>query len=684
MTAARHRLDTSHHTHTHTQTHGRARPRRHTAGAAGIVCIAAALLAAMPAERASADDTGRAALPEIVVQGATLGLTPTEAAKIGSSVTVLTGEQLETRQIRHAADALRSVPGVAVSRSGAFGAFTQVRLRGAEGNHVLVLIDGVEINDTTSGEFDFASLLAEDIERIEVMRGPQSGIWGSNALAGVINIVTRSGKGPAQVVVRAEGGSFSTADASLSVSGGTDRVHGALSLTTRDTSGFNVSHFGNEDDGAALTAVHAKGGFSLTRHLSVEGFARHSETKADTDRFAAPPGAVPGDLAVSTDLPGAISDTMLRTYHGAAKLDLLDGRWQSRAFASRHETDRTSKNPIFGRSINRGARDKHGAVSTLTLPAPGLLDSSHAFTGLVERETEVFTPSADLVERSRELESYAGEYRGEFKGKLFVSAAVRHDKSDAFEDFTTYKLSAAKIVAPLGVRLHASYGTGVVFPSLFEQFGVVPGIFTPNPDLLPEESEGWDAGVEKSMFGDRLIVDVTYFEQNLENEIFSPFFGPPVNLVGESTRQGIEVTASVRPHEKIEIVGAYTYLEAEEPDGREEVRRPTHSGSVNAAYRFAGDRGSVNLGVIYNGDMEDVVFDAFTFAQGRRTLDSYVVVNLAMHYDVRPNVRIFGRVENLFDEDYEEVFGYNTPDVAAYGGVRIRLGGEERDYGDGG
>ena len=212
---------------------------------------------------------------------------------------------------------------------------------------------------------------------------------------------------------------------------------------------------------------------------------------------------------------------------------------------------------------------------------------------------------------------------------------------------------------------------------MFEQFGLLPGFFVPNPRLLPEESKGWDAGVEQTLFGGNLIVDVTYFEQNLESEIVSVpagfFLFTSANLAGESTRDGIEVTVTARPFENVEISGAYTYLDAHEPDSSSEIRRPAHSGSIDAAIRFAGGQGLFNIGAVYNGKMQDIVFDAFTFAPDKTTLDDYVLLRIAAQYDVDQRLQFFGRVENALDQDYEDVFSFNTPGVAAYGGVRVKF-----------
>lgn len=642
----------------------------------------AVAVSALAVNAATSHVSAQTALEPIVIEGTNVALTPVDEKTVGSAVSVVTGKQLRQRQIRHAADALRTVPGVSVSRTGSFGGFSQVRIRGGEGNQTLVLIDGVPVNDTTNGEFDFAGLLTEDIERIEVIRGPQSGLFGSNALSGVINIVTHSGKGPPRVHVTAEGGQFNTRMLAASVRGGNERAEGAVSVVNRDTDGFNIAKNGFEDDGSGQFNLHAKGGIWVTEFLRIEGFVRKTDNEAEIDNFGAPPGATPGSFAGPVDAIGPMSNTYLWTHNLAAKLELFDGDWTTKVYTNGNRTDQTNISPTFGDSFNLSERDRIGVLSNVELSTPAMFDAEHNFTALFETEDEFFTPSSDRIERSRDKESIVGEYRVAFAETVFLNASVRHDDSSVFEDFTTYRVVGAALIHSTGTKLHASVGTGVLFPSMFEQFGFVPTRFVSNPNLSPEESEGWDAGIEQSFLNDSLIIDVTYFDQNLTNKIASErvpgtFLSTSVNLPGESTRDGIEVTVRALPFAGLEITGAYTYLNAEDPDGLEEVRRPPHSGSINATYRFDEDRALVSLGVIYNGEREENAFDAFTFARSRVTLDEYTVVRLAAQYDITPYARIFGRVDNLFDEDYEEVFGYSTPEIAAYGGVRFTIGGEE-------
>jgi vitamin B12 transporter len=233
------------------------------------------------------------------------------------------------------------------------------------------------------------------------------------------------------------------------------------------------------------------------------------------------------------------------------------------------------------------------------------------------------------------------------------------------------------------MRPHASVGTAVKLPTMYEQFGTSP-FFVPNPALTPEESFGWDAGVEFTFFKGVAILDVTYFNSDLTNKINGTAPGPrpgtftSVNLPGESTREGVEVAARFKLTREITLGGAYTYTDARNPDGERELRRPPHAGKVDLAYDFMGGRGTATIGAIYNGRQEDLAFRMpFFFPTERVPLDAYWLLNATASYKITPAVEVFGRVENLLDRHYQEVYGYDAPPIAAYAGVKLTLGGVE-------
>lgn len=601
-------------------------------------------------------------LEGIVIESA--GLQPSEANKLGSAYTVITAEDLQQRQIRNAGDALRAVAGVNVSRSGGPGQLTDVRIRGAEANHAIVLIDGVEVSTFDFGGFDFSLLSTADIERIEVLRGAQSGVYGANALAGVINIITRKGTAAPQVSASAEAGSFNTRELTANATGGSEKGYFSVSAARRETDGFNISRNGDENDGSKQETVFARAGVSLTPDFRVDGAARFQSNEADVDNFT------DFDFLVD-DVAGDFNKREQSFARISAELDLFDKRLTTKVFADYFDEAFTGSS--FGAGFrNEGDRMHYGLQSTLKLDTPAVF-AKHAITALIEQKDETFA-TGQVEEKQRGQTGMVAEYKGEYFDRAFITANLRRDLNETFEDATTYRLAAAYLLQSTATRLHASYGKGITNPTFFEQFGRT-GSFSGNPDLLPEQSIGWDAGVEQAFLGRALVLDVTYFQADLTDEIVNIF--DPVtfdvtgveNAAGKSEREGVEVQLTAAPVAGVQITGTYTYLLSSQPDGRQESRRPRHSGGVNVAYSFDDGRGTLNFGALYNGEIKDL--------GGLVTVDDYVVVNLAAAYRATDAITVFGRLENALDEDYEEIFGYSTAPFAAYGGIKITFAGDQ-------
>ena len=633
---------------------------------------------------AEADDASIAdanASPSPLVDADTRGYA---AESIGSSVSVVTGQQLADQQIRHAGDALRSLPGVTVSRGGSVAAQTQVRIRGAEGNHTLVLIDGIVANQPGTGEFDFSNLPADQIERIEVIKGAQSSLYGSGAIGGVVNIVTKRGRGPASTTVWAEAGSFKTAESGITVSGGSDRAHGLMSYSVRNSNGFNISVDGNETDASAIRSFIMKGGVSPTENFSVDVVVRNVDKRGDRD----------GDLFALSGLSRQ-TDTFSHFASNMwlagieARLGTFDGRLEHRVRYNYAETiledsDVGDFGTFFARNDN--VRRNAAYLATLDLGTPSLAGIlRHSLTGLVEQENETFNQvTGDNLTRERSRLAFAGEYRADVFDRLTVTANLRRDDNDTFDDFTTWRTAASLRLldrtSPWGLRPHASYGTAVKLPTMVEQFGQFAG-FVPNPGLKAEESTGWDAGLELSLARGAIVVDATYFSANLENEIvtrFLPFFQSTVeNLLGESTREGVELSARWRPYAWLSLGAAYTWLDSRDDQGLPEIRRARDSGRLDATMAFAGGRGTLTLAAAYNGVTPDLAFGLPTFETVRVKLDDYWLATVAARYKLQPGVEVFGRIENVFDADYQEVYGFETAGIAAYAGLKLTFGGED-------
>ncbi len=617
-------------------------------------------------------------LDEIVVSG---GLTPAPASALGRAVTIVSGEEIRQQGIIYAADALRGLPGVAVNRTGGPGGQTQVRLRGNEGNHTLVLIDGIEVSSPDSGKYDFSGLLAADIERIEILRGPQSSLFGSNAIGGVISIVTTGATEPGVV----KGGSFEF-DSDGSVLGHaflrarTERGGISLSAAGQAIEGYDVADDGGDDDGDNNVTLNARGDYRLGDNLTVGGSLRYVDRLSDYDQFnfAAPDA---GSLVSSSDEQNDRQELFASAYATALS---WGGRIEHGPFFSATRADSAQR--LDGRKTSDQTGERYVAryQAKIALDAATLDTADHSLTLATEWKRETFqhnnprlvSDPSQLDEQRRDLYSLIGEYRGHF-GHFDLQAGLRHDFNDEFEDETTYSLAVSVPVETLAARLHASVGTGVQNPTMIEQFGFFPGQFIGNPNLTPEKSFGWDIGVEKALWNDRFVIDVTYFNQTLDDEIGTEYTGPdfiatPVNQDGESDREGVEIAASLAATEALRLDASYTYLEATNPDGSREVRRPRHEGRLTAAYSFLDDRGLVRVDGIFVRDNRDSDFTAPVVSGNQVTLDDYALVNVAASWKLNEGVELYGGVNNLFDEEYEEVYGYAAQGVTAFAGLRAR------------
>ena len=615
-------------------------------------------------------------LDTIIVSG---GLTTVEASEYGRAASVLSEEEIKASGAQYVADVLRSLPGVAVSRSGAFGGLTQVRLRGHEGNHTLVLIDGIEVAAPDQGEFDFGSLIASDIARIEVIRGPQSALYGSNAIGGVISITTKRATEPGvSGEVGFEVGSDGTTEARIAVRQKSERGEISFSAARRDTGGFDVSNTpGGEDDGDLNRTYNLTGRFFVNDYLTLGGILRHVDRVSDTDGFvfgaATRPGLVVDDLstAETQETFGALF----------AELGLFGGRMQNRLELSFAEIDRQGLNAT-GTALsqdNTGTRAKASYKGTVALDADTIDDADHLLTFAAEWEYETYKGNqaffgpGELIKRTREQTALVLEYQGSFGSGFDLQASVRHDFNDKFKDFTTYAAGVSYTLPNQITRIHASYGTGVQNPTLIEQFGFFAD-FAGNPNLRPEQSEGWDIGIEQQFLGGRGVVDVTYFDDELTNEITSVFdpvtgISTPVNQVGKSTRKGVEVAASVALTDRLDMGLSYTWLDAKNPNGTVEVRRPEHEALLKLAYLLGNDRTRFNLEVRHVAGNFDSDFTAPSLGANQVKLSDYTLVNLGLSHQITDAVRLSAGIRNLTDENYEELDGYATQGRTAFFGV---------------
>ena len=624
-----------------------------------IALLSSASLLALTLVPALADDK----VEKVVVTASRIGATPEN--RLGTAVSILTREQIEDRQTRLVSDVLRDVPGVQVNRSGGVGTLTQVRMRGAEGNHTLILLDGADITDPFSGEFDYAGLLADSIERIEVLRGSQSALYGSDAVGGVINIIPRRGEGALGFEAFAEAGSFDTWQAAANLGVGGETTDLFVSANHYATGGTNNARVGAEDDGAHNTALFANAGVRLAPNFELRGLIRYVDTFAEAD---------PQDFFTGLAFDGPDETQTEQLYANvSAALSLFDDRWQTRLSYALADVERSGVASGTA-STSEGERHKVSFVSALTFDTGA---ARHKLTGAVDWKDESYANVIPdfFIDAAGDAGStgYVAAYDLSV-GSVDLGAAYRRDENDRFKDAESYRLQASWRVSDT-TRLRATAGSGIKNPTFQELYGFDPNFFIGNPNLKAEKSTGWDVGVDQTLFGGDARVTLTYFDATLEDEIFTDFSVFPFtagNRTDESDRSGIELTFDATFAESWDVSAAYTYLDAVEA-GAEEVRRAPHIASLNVTHRFLDNRGSATLSVRYNGDQKDTHFFGFAPFSEVVTLKAFTLVNLNADYKVTDDVELFGRVENLFDEEYEEVFSYATPGLAAYAGLRARF-----------
>jgi vitamin B12 transporter len=615
---------------------------------------------------------------------------------IGTQVTVIPGDDLRRQQTRLAVDALRNTPGVVVSSSGSVGGLTQVRIRGAEGRHTRVVVDGIEVNSTKDNEFDFSNLLAEDIERIEVIRGPMSALYGAGALGGTINIVTRAYRGPPQATLRIEGGSFGTKDIAGRVAAGSDTGYVALSGQVRSTGGIDVSPFGAENDGTRLASFGLRAGMKLSPTARLDVTLRHTDKRAEYDDF--------GRVARIPFLTADDANNVLKdrtTIAGVALgWDGLGGALTQEiksnyaAFSSRNRFESLLPGQ-FGEPVgtlnntsDKGDRwvGSYGLTYRMAAPSIGL---KHAITGLIDAKRETYTPFSDFgfgdgdgLQRDRTQQAAGAEWTGTFLDRLNLSAGARQEWNSDDKDIATWRASLSYAWREAGLRPHASVGKSAKLPGMFDLFGPNSTTYQSNPNLKAETSTGFDVGIEWTTWGGRALFDVTYFAHDLRDKITGFGGFDPVtlrsfttNAAGVSKREGVEVSGRFALTTAISLGLAYTYTDADQPSGAPELRRPAHSGRGDLRYTSTDGKTTASLVAAYNGSLLDVRFGPFFAGRPNAPLDPYWLVSVAASHKLQPNLEIFGRIENALNAKYQEIYGYEAPGLAAYVGLKVTLGG---------
>jgi len=626
-------------------------------------------------ERPVAAAEAAATLSEISVSATGV---PTPIAQTGSSVTVLTAATLEAQQRRTVPDALQQVPGLNVVQTGGPGGQTSVFIRGSNSNHVKVLIDGIDATDPSNpnGSFDFGQLLTEDLSRIEVLRGPQSGLYGSDAIGGAISFVTKRGEGPLRVSTRVEGGSFGTFNQFGRISGAENGFDYSVSVqhlraaatpvTPRDLllpgTPLRPNFYDNE-------TVSAKFGYQVTDTFRINSITRFIGSKLlfSNDDYSPFPLLDVGAFRNQADVQQVFTRNEAEWTPFAGFHNIVAINYSNLANQQFQDIYNPLATPADSRSVGERTRYEYRGDYQLS---PGNL----LLFGAQRDEERLFAdnPSSGITTARNGNTAGYGEVQLTPFERAFLVANIRHDENDAFGPATTYRVAPSYILPFTETRLKGSVGTGFKAPTLNQLFVNVPAFGqVGNPNLRPEESFGFDAGFEQPL-GERVLAGATYYRNDFKNLIqgvFDPFSFSFTNVnVGRAESYGAEafIAANITDTWSTRIDYTNTVTK-DEVANRELLRRPRHKGSFTTLWSPMPGL-TVSGTVVVLGHFVDGARDAF-FTRVKNP--GFTLVNLAVNYDVTDRFSVFGRIDNLFDRRYENPTGFLGPGLAVYGGIRL-------------
>ncbi len=561
-------------------------------------------------------------------------------ATVGSSVTVLTKDILEKRGDRTVADSLSRVSGVNLSRSGGVGGQSYIRMRGTNSGQTLVLIDGIRVSDTAGIEnsFDFSTLMITDIERIEVLKGNQSSLYGSDAIGGVINIITHKRKTGLGGNGFFEGGSFGTVHGGAAVNGGTDTVSYGVSANHFHNDGFSRRNTGKELDGNQISHMRGHVGFDITDNLNL-----NIQGGYETANFEY-------DSGFGTS---QISDGDKELFYGKTQLThfSFDDALKNVLYFDASQTDRHDN---FGGGFSgdfKGTHQKIGYQGDISLFTRDNLTLGADVTDDEANNSFGFNGNIQNY-------AYFANYVKGLGDDVTLNFGGRIDDHDQFGTQGTYRTTLAYNIPQTNSKLHSSLGTGFKAPTLYQLYDVFSG----NQDLEPETSFGYDFGVTQTFLKDYITADITVFHNKIDNLIDYDFSTFQYFNTSKADIKGIETEIDVKVTETLDFFANYTFTNAEnDVTGLSLARRPKHLFNVGTNFQI-GNFTTTVLGK-YVGDQLD---------NNTQYNKSFFTADVKTSYDVTDDVSIYGRVDNILDTDYQEVLTYNTAGVSAFGGIRLK------------
>jgi vitamin B12 transporter len=586
--------------------------------------------------------------------------------ELASSITIIDSMEIKKRNKATIFDLLKDEYGISFTQEGGANKLASIYTRGSNSNHTLVLVDGVEVNMVSDpgNSYDFSFLTPDNVERIEVLRGPQSTLYGSNAMAGVINIITRKGSGIPKFLVEGEGGSFGTYSGMAGLIGSIDIFNYSVSVSRFKTAGFSSAsiRYGNsEKDGSDNNNLSTRFGLDLDDNFSLNFLYRFSKGNSDYDQG----GGFHGDD------PTYVFNMEESVLRGEANLSLFEGLWRQTLGVSifrnvrKYSYDSTIFNPYSTRSIYEGHRVKYDWQNNIRLNDWNLMTLG------IEAERQGVN-SEYYGSNLNDGASTTGLYLQDqisIQDNFFVTIGLRLDKHNKFGQVTTYRIAPAYIIPETGTKFKFTYGTAFHSPSLFDLFAPIYG----NILLKPERNKGWDVGIEQNLNSHKLSFGLTYFTNQFENLFGSDSAFKTINI-DKAESYGVEFFTTGEITSQMKIKFNYTYTKATELSGPEKdlplIRRPNDRINFIVYYSFS-DKLNVFTEIIYTGKRDDKPFSSF--APFKVTLPPYGIVNLSAAYAIFSYLDIYGKVDNLFNADYEEIYGYGTAGLSGYLGFKLNF-----------
>ncbi len=644
---------------------------------------------ALAQEVAMADQQEVVEAPDVVVSATK---TETPIKQVTSAVEVITGEEMQQRKVRTVSEALRWAQGLSVHQSGGLGTNVDVRMRGGTPEQTLVLIDGAIVNSATTGAYNFSDLTSDNIERIEILRGSQSMLWGSDAMGGVINIITKRGRDQPNISGFAEYGSFNTFREGASLSGKKGPIDFSGSISRLDTAGFSAINFRRgaaERDGFHNWQGSVRLGADLPLGGRIEFSFRWLNSIVNFDGFAFNSVTFDSDPA---DVLGARSKGTQYVFTGNYTQPITSW-WSQKVTLSRATDDLVSDGGTIERNVVTGAMGPIGFsfrshIETTSnriewqhnvqVGEPLLLTAGYQFREQKGDNRDLLTNAVVFQDKIVSSHAGFGEARLNLWDRLFGTAGIRFDEYNVFGSATTYRVTGGYLHQETGTKLRGSYATGFRAPTINQLF--FPGFG--NPNLQPEKSQAFDAAIEQTLPNDLGSISVGYFWTRYRNLILSVFdpavctapdsFGFCAQNAGLARAQGVEVSTKLRLYrdgawaKSLDLQIHYTYAATRDLTGEPDTRLPKwplHQVTAIISYQpIEGLR--ANLEGRYFGQR-------FNNVGNEGAIPSLFVWNLSASYDVTKQVQAYLRLDNIFNERYEEVLFFGTPIRSIFGGVRI-------------